>query len=126
MFIIQEIINGIAEEPIISFNKNEAYDIYKQIAEENKIDLSNYHKYNSDIENLVNEVSEQNENDDWDLLFWEIDSILEQRYEKSLDILHSYLYNSFVENEFDRENFNFLKEVGKISEDSIFYNNIMR
>ena len=47
---------------------------------------------------------------------------LNEQLEIAISLLKSYLYESMVDNEFDRDNFNFLQEIGEIPKTDVFYN----
>jgi hypothetical protein len=71
---IQEVFNGISEAPHLFETEEKAFKFYYQCAKENEIDLSIDGKYRkADIGTLVNEVR-NNENGDYDLLWWELET----------------------------------------------------
>ena len=47
---------------------------------------------------------------------------LSVRLNNAIELLKFYLYESMADNEFDRDNFNFLKEIEEIPKTNVFYN----
>ena len=112
MFIIQEIFGSMAEKPIILFEKREAVSAYFEIASRNGVIFPSNLKIPT-IEELIKIVNKQRHcgNHDWEVEYWEINTKLEDNYREAIELLDKYLYESVVDNEFDKENYDFLRRI---------------